>query len=171
VERIVIAGDSMGSALAMSVMLRRREKGLALPGGLVFFCPGFDFSGHSLRRLADEDPDVAQMIEQMRVFADAYLGDHPADDPVVNCLRADLTGMPPMLIQAATGDPQREDAHILNEKARAAGVDSRLELYPVDTHAFQTFWSFLPEAMEAVERGGEFAHAVAAGKLVASRAS
>jgi acetyl esterase/lipase len=69
-----------------------------------------------------------------------------------------------MLIQAATGDPQREDAHVLNERARAAGVDSHLELYPVDTHAFQTFWSFLPEAMQAVERGGDFVRAVAGGK-------
>jgi len=39
-------------------------------------------------------------------------------------------------------------------------VEARLELYPVETHAFQTFWSFLPEAKEALERAGEFIRAI-----------
>ena len=65
-----------------------------------------------------------------------------------------------MLIQAATGDPQREDSHRLAERARAHGVDTRLELYPVETHGFQTFWSFLPEAMEGLAQAGRFVQAV-----------
>jgi acetyl esterase/lipase len=168
-ERVVFAGDSAGCALAMSVVLTRREKGLPLPGGLLFFCPGLDFSGSTLERMATEDEEVALMLKHLKAHADAYLGGHSIDDPIVSSLRADLTGLPPILIQAATGDPQREDAHILNERARAAGVDSQLELYPVETHAFQTFWSFLPEAMQAVERGGEFVRGVASGEVAAAR--
>jgi acetyl esterase/lipase len=61
-----------------------------------------------------------------------------------------------MLIQAATGDPQREEAHLLTERARRHGVRAHLELYPVDTHAFQVFWSFLPEAMEGLSQAGQF---------------
>ena len=67
-----------------------------------------------------------------------------------------------MLIQAATGDPQREDAHRLAERARAHGVDTRLELYPGETHAFQVFWSFLPEAIEGLAHAGRFVHEVTA---------
>jgi acetyl esterase/lipase len=39
-----------------------------------------------------------------------YLAGHPADDRVVCPLNADLTGLPPMLVQAATGDPVLDDA-------------------------------------------------------------
>jgi acetyl esterase/lipase len=44
----------------------------------------------------------------------------------------------------------------LAERAEADGVDVRLQLYPVDAHAFQLFWSFLPEAADAMEAAGTF---------------
>jgi acetyl esterase/lipase len=75
---------------------------------------------------------------------------------VVNPLIADLTGLPPLLIQAGTGDALLEDAHQLTDRARAHGVNSRLELYPISTHDFHLFWSFLPEAGDALEQAGRF---------------
>ena len=48
------------------------------------------------------------------------------------------------------------DANALTDHARAHGVDARLELYPVDAHVFQLFWSFLPEAAEALQAAGLF---------------
>ena len=71
------------------------------------------------------------------------------DYPIVDPLSADLAGLPPMLIQAATGEARVADAKALTSHARAHGVDAQLELYPVDTHAFQVLWSFLPEAADA----------------------
>ena len=38
--------------------------------------------------------------------------------------------------------------------AEEHGVDTRLELCPVEAHAFQLFWSFLPEAADAMEAAG-----------------
>jgi epsilon-lactone hydrolase len=35
-------------------------------------------------------------------------------------------------------------------------VDAKLELYPADTHFFHVFWSFLPEAADALQRAGAF---------------
>ena len=102
------------------------------------------------------------LLEQIRGYVDAYLDGHPPDDPVISPLTADLAGLPPLLIQAATGDPQREDAHRLAERARSHGVEATLELYPVDTHGFQTFWSFLPEAMEGLAQAGRFVREIAA---------
>jgi acetyl esterase/lipase len=155
-ESIVIAGDSSGGGLAMTLLLTLRERGLQLPGGTLLFCPWLDLSGSSLRALVSEEDDAAVLLNETMRCADAYLAGHSVDDPVLNPLTTDLAGLPPMLIQAATGDPQREDAHILAERARLCGVDARLELYPVDTHAFQFFWSFLPEAMEGMEHAGQF---------------
>jgi len=62
-----------------------------------------------------------------------------------------------MLIQAGIGDVMVEDAQRLAEWARSQGVETRLELYPVTTHDFQVFWSFLPEAADALQQAGGFA--------------
>ena len=70
-------------------------------------------------------------------------------------LLGDLAGLPPLLIQGATGDPLG-DARPLHERARTQGVAAELELYPSDAHAFQLFWSFLPEAADALEAAGRF---------------
>ena len=75
-------------------------------------------------------------------------------------LGADLTGLPPLLIQAATGDDRLEDAKALTDRARSQGVDAHLDLYPVDAHVFHLFWSFLPEAAEALQSAGRFARDV-----------
>ena len=60
-------------------------------------------------------------------------------------------------IQGGIGDVMVEDAQRLAERARSHGVETRLELYPVATHDFHVFWSFLPEAADAVQQAGSFA--------------
>ena len=99
------------------------------------------------------------MGEHARTYAESYAGGVPLDDPLLAPLEADLTGLPPLLIQVATGDDQAPDCRRLAERARAHGVDARLALYPGDTHVFHIFWSFLPEAADALREAGEFARA------------
>jgi acetyl esterase/lipase len=86
----------------------------------------------------------------------AYIAGHPLEDPRVSPLLADLTGLPPLLIQYASGDRARPEAEALARDARHAGVDVRAERYAADTHVFQMFWSFLPEAADAVGQAGGF---------------
>ena len=146
-DEIVFCGDSSGGGLVVSVLLTLMRRGLPQPGGAVLMCPWVDLP----LNLQDE------VIETVRRSADAYLGAHPADDPVVSPLTADLTGLPPLLIQAATGDQLLGNANALTDRARDHGVDARLDLYSVDAHVFQLFWSFLPEAAEALQKAGHFA--------------
>ena len=125
----------------------------------MLLCPWVDPASSSTHT---EPLDEArrQGIELTRHFAETYLAGQPIDDPVVSPLRADLTGLGPLLIQAATGDERLGDAHALADLARSHGVDARLELYPIEAHVFQLFWSFLPEAMDALETAGRFAREV-----------
>lgn len=67
-----------------------------------------------------------------------------------------------MLVQSATGDESRPEAEALVEHSRSHGVDARFEIYPADTHQFQVFWSFLPEAAEAVQQIGAFVQQIGA---------
>jgi acetyl esterase/lipase len=156
--RLTLAGDSAGAGLVLSLVLTLKQQGLPLPGGTLMLCPGFRLSFEHDMEMPNGQPGLS--VEQLRGFAESYLGGHPADVPILDPLGADLTGLPPMLIQGGTGDVIVEDAHRLAEHARRHGVDVRLELYPVDTHDFQVFWSFLPEAAEAVQQAGHFAGAI-----------
>jgi acetyl esterase/lipase len=147
-SRIVLAGDSVGGALVCSLLLALREQDAPLPAGAVLLCPGVDLTSD-----AAPTPDDAATLRRTR---DAYLNGHPADDPLVSPIFGDLTGFPPLLVQTATGDFVLEESRQLVERAQAAGVDARLELYPADTHVFHVFWSFLPEAADALSQAGAF---------------
>jgi epsilon-lactone hydrolase len=147
-EQVTISGDSAGGGLVVSVLLTLKQRGLPQPGGGVLMCPWVD-----LAMSLGED-------EGMGRAAAVYLGGHPADDPVASPLGADFRGLPPLLIQAATGDDRLADANALADHARSHDVDARLDLYSVDAHVFQLFWSFLPEAAEALQAAGRFVREV-----------
>lgn len=153
-EQVVLAGDSSGAGLVMSLLLSLVAEDLPMPGGAVLLCPGVDLTGRHLE--PEGVADRADLTEHVRRSRELYLAGHPIDDPVISPLIADLSGLPPLLVQSAIGDATRGEARLLVERARDHGVDARLELYPADTHQFQMFWSFLPEAAEALQQAGAF---------------
>jgi monoterpene epsilon-lactone hydrolase len=152
---LALSGDSSGAHLALSLLTSLGQQELPMPGRVVLLSPGVDFDLRNLSRPSDR-AQPAISVEHLRRFIAMYLAGHPADDPLVSPLSADLAGFPPMLIQAGTGDPVVADAHRLAERARRHGVDVRLDLYPVGAHNFHLFWSFLPEAANAIGEAGRF---------------
>jgi epsilon-lactone hydrolase len=165
-KRIVVAGDSSGGGLVMSLLLALRGQRTPLPGGALLFCPGVDLSGRMMERAVTSGRLMSVTLEQLRHSAEVYLAGHPLDDPIVSPLTTDLAGLPPLLVQAATGDFVLEEARALADRARSHGVDARLELYAVATHVFQIFWSFLPEAADALHEAGRFVREVSAAPAV-----
>lgn len=154
---ITVAGDSAGAGLSLSLMLALRSRGLPLPGRLALLCPWVELDNEVLFAAElEDDPALDLPFTQVRRFVDAYLNGHPGDDPGVNAMAADLTGLPPMLIQSAAGDPLTWGARRLVAHAQQYGVDTRLQLYPGSSHLFHLYWSFLPEAAEAIEQVGSF---------------
>jgi epsilon-lactone hydrolase len=163
--RVTVAGDSAGAGLVLSLLLTLGHQGLQMPGAAVLLCPWIDISA------ADRDGLPAELDRIRHMSSRHYLAGHPADDPVICPLNADLTGLPPMLVQAATGDPVLNDATRLVDRAVEHGVDARFELFAVDTHDFHIFWSFLPEAASAMRQAGRFARETRLGSAGASKAS
>jgi monoterpene epsilon-lactone hydrolase len=170
-DRIIVAGDSAGGGLVMSLLLTLRRDREPTPGGAVLLCPWLDLRLRHTTIPGAAGPIDAPMATDAEISrcVEAYLGDHPADDPIVDPLAADLTGLPPLLIQAATGDARVADAEALAVRAREHGVEARLDLYPVEAHAFQLFWSFLPEAADAFEAAGGFIRELTARSVSSSR--
>jgi acetyl esterase/lipase len=149
--RVIVAGDSSGCGLVLSLLLSLRQQDLPRPAGAVLFCPWVDLQP------VGRDRPPHQLDDIRDAAAGLYLAGHPADDPLLSPLTADLAGLPPLLIQAATGDPLLDEARQLADHAADCGVDARFELFSVDTHDFHIFWSFLPEAAQALRQAGQFA--------------
>jgi acetyl esterase/lipase len=158
---ITVMADSSGSGLVMSMLDRLRTSGKTMPGRVVLLCPWVDLECRFLDTETEIDPQSRMIRDTVDMCVPTYLNGHPDDDPAVNALHADLTGLPPMLVQAGTGDFLLRDARELVARARDHGVDARLELYPATTHVFHLFWSFLPEAATALERAADFVNAPA----------
>jgi epsilon-lactone hydrolase len=158
-QDVVLAGDTSGAGLAFSLLLRLKAGGRPLPARCALFTPYVDISAAAPDALPDAPAPSA--TRQGAAWGVArYLDGHPVDDPLLDPLHADLRGLPPMLIQAAAGDEGLPDAERLAEHARSHGVDVRLEIYPVAAQSFQLYWSFLPEAADAIARFGEYARGV-----------
>jgi acetyl esterase/lipase len=83
----------------------------------------------------------------------AYLphGTDPTD-PEVNVLHADLTGLPPMFVQVGGAEAILDESERLAGRARAAGVEVRLDVFAGLLHTFQMAAGRAPEADDAIRR-------------------
>jgi monoterpene epsilon-lactone hydrolase len=150
-SKIVVAGDSAGGGLTLSTLLAIRDRGLPRPAGAVMIAPWVDLlaTGESIRTNARSDDVVVPDNGENRL-AHAYMGGAPLDTPLASGLYADLAGLPPMLIQASAIEVLLDDAVRLDAKARAAGVDSTLQLWDGLPHVWHLF-KVLPETREAFD--------------------
>ena len=102
------------------------------------------------------DVDVRQDPAGTAWCARQYLDGADPRAPYASPLYADLAGVPPLYIQAGNWDILADDSHRLAERARAAGVDVRLDVFPEMLHAFQMWAGNVPEADDAVVRIGAY---------------
>jgi monoterpene epsilon-lactone hydrolase len=150
---VAFAGDSTGGWLAITVQLRARDQGLPLPAAAMLLSPAVDMeaSGESFAANSGKDPFFQR--ELVLGLIRAFLGEAASPrDPLVNPLYADLTGLGPLYIQAGGDETLLDDARLLDEHARKAGVDARLDVFPGMLHTFQMAAGRAPEADDAIRR-------------------
>lgn len=154
-EQIAIGGDSAGGNLSLVGCLRIIELGLLAPAALVCFSPATDFTGEQMHEPHAGDPLIhPSWIEQA---ADLYCpADLPRNDPGMSPVFADLSQLPPTLIQVGEDELLLNDSLRLAERAKAAGVNVRLERYPGLWHVFQAHVGMLRTADYAIARVAAF---------------
>jgi acetyl esterase/lipase len=154
-DRIMIAGDSAGGALALSLALALKQRGAPAPAGLLLISPVTDDSlgGASLTTRRRTDPMIRKgWLEQgLRWYRAAS---HPAP---LHPLKADLRGLPPMLIQAGDQEVLLSDSTRLAEHATACGVPCRLEVHAARWHVFHLQAFYLCSAQDALRTLASFA--------------
>lgn len=157
-KKIVILGDSMGGYLSISTLLRLRDSGLPLPAAAVCISPVTDptCSGETMKINAKSDALLSPQF--MWTVMAHYVQKHDLADPCLSPLTADLSGLPPMLIQAGEGEILLDDARRFSERAKAAGADVTLEVWPSMWHDWHVCVPGLDEANQAIARTAQFIH-------------
>jgi epsilon-lactone hydrolase len=153
---LVVAGDSAGGGLTLACVLALRDRGHDLPAAAVALSPWVDLADcdHTASPLALIDPIIH--AEGLARMAGLYAGGADRTDPLLSPARADLTGLPPLLIQVGEAEVLLPESQRLAEAAEAAGVDVALDVWPEMPHVWQVFAGRVPEATEAVEGIGRF---------------
>jgi acetyl esterase/lipase len=135
-DRIVVGGSSAGAHLAVTAMLRMRDRydytdfaGASLTYGF------FDLSlTPSVRNWGDRM--LVMNTDLCRWFADVYAAGADLNDPDVSPMYADLTGLPPALFIVGTLDPLLDDSLLLASRWTAAGSATELMVVPGAAHGF-----------------------------------
>ncbi len=155
--RMAIMGDSAGGGLTVAVQVALRDRGIRMPACSVPISPWVDLEGigETIKTKAAEDPMVE--LEGLQWFAGLYAAGADMHDPLLAPLYADLSGLPPMLIQVGTAEILLSDATRLAEKARAAGVDVTLEQWENMPHVWHLFAPMLSEGGDAIAKLGHWA--------------
>ncbi|MFD7608699.1 alpha/beta hydrolase [Streptomyces mirabilis] len=153
----VFAGDSAGGGLTVTTCLAARDAGLPMPATIVAFSPGLDGTrtGESIDTKASIDPFFTR--EGLEHTGAMYRAGQDPHQPMLSpATLADLTGFPPMLLQAGTNEMLLDDSTRMATRARDAGVDVILDITADVPHVFQAFTGVLDEADEALDRAALF---------------
>jgi epsilon-lactone hydrolase len=156
---IAVAGESAGAGLAAALLLALKHAGLPQPTAAVLMSPWADLtlSGDSISGKAALDPALTP--EGLARRAADYLGNSDPAAELVSPIFADLTGLPPLLIQAGSHEILLDDATRLATHAAAADVAVTLEATPGVPHVFQGFAAILDEGDTALTGAGKFLRA------------
>jgi epsilon-lactone hydrolase len=155
-SRIIVAGDSAGGGLALALLLAVRDAKDQLPAAAVLFSPWTDLAATGNSIIANDAADALFFGAWVARTARHYLGDTPATDPLVSPVYADLTGLPPLLIQVSDSEVLLDDSRRVAENARQAGVEATLQIWPALPHDWQMFAPILPEARAALRDAAAF---------------
>jgi acetyl esterase/lipase len=150
---LVVGGESAGGNLATALLLKAREDGLPQPAGLYLLSPWLDMTttGESYQKVGARDLIITR--EGIDMAAAAYLGGKPHNS-LTSPVRADLSGLPPTLIQVGAEEVLLSDSLTFANHAAMAGADVKLHVWPEMPHAWPLFHVLIRAGLAAVDEAG-----------------
>jgi acetyl esterase/lipase len=155
-RQLVIAGDSAGGGLCMSLLLSLRDQGIPLPAAAVLFSPFVDLAATGESARTNSARCAMFTADSFGRAAQFYVGKGDRCAPLASPLYADLSGLPPLLIHVGAEETLLDDSRRLAERARLAGVKVELKIWPSVPHVWQLFHSWIPEGRGSLREAGMF---------------
>lgn len=156
-KNIVVAGDSAGGGLGLALCLYLRDNNMPMPKSIITMSAWTDLTctGESYEKNFDIDPVFGGTKDSV-VFQNEYYRDDNPDNPYISPVFGDYEGFPPMLMQVGECEMLLSDTITVSEKAKAAGVDVAIHIYPGMFHIFQKGMNMYPESKMAWDEVGRF---------------
>jgi epsilon-lactone hydrolase len=166
---IAFAGESAGGGLAIATLVNARDHGLPLPAAALVMSPYVDLtlSGATMETKRAVDPLLSP--EALRARVSDYTAGHDAALGLISPVFAEVSSLPPLIIQAGTHEVLLDDAVRLAQRASTADVEVTLDITPRVPHVFQAYHPILDEAAAALDRAGRLlsAHLASAERIAA----
>lgn len=162
-KHLVLAGDSAGGGLAVSTLIRLRDLGLTLPAGAALFSPWTDLTDASGSWARRAKAEVTLTAPALHLAAGQYVGTQDLRTPLASPTFAELSGLPPLLIQAGGDELLLNDIQAFADRLMTSNVAVQLEIWPGMFHVWQMMASVMPEARRAISQAGRFLHQISDG--------
>lgn len=158
-SKIAFAGESAGGAMVVSVMVAAKSKGLPLPavGSSISPWANLEHTGASMSNREGLDPLNSKPV--LDILARAFLGGTLANHPLASPVFADVTGLPPILVQIGENELMLSDAMRLANHLADNRVRVNLEVWPGMFHAWHFYAGMLAEGQQALESSVRFIEA------------
>lgn len=159
-DRIVLSGISAGGGLVLGVLMALRDAGLPMPAGAVALSPVADLVALTNRTGSsgfNASRDAVISVDSSENMCEMYVGSSPdaRAHPYVSPALGDFTGLPPLYFQVGSTEILLDQSTRCAEKARAAGVNADVEIWPDMGHGWQCM-QYLPESKRAIARISDF---------------
>ncbi len=151
-----LAGESAGGNLALALMLAARDRGIPLPDAACLFSPVTDLMAEGGSRQSNSARDAMFTARSIPDVAPLYVGAGDPRTPLASPVYGDPKGLPPLLFHVGDREILRDDSVRMVERARAAGVEASLRVFPVVAHAWQFADGVLPEAKASLDEAAAF---------------
>lgn len=150
-HRLIFAGDSAGGNLALALLLATRGSKLPLPALAVALSPPTDFAADPIGNW-EFDWIEKRMLTQ---WADWFCDRSEHRNPLVSPIWADLSGLPPIYLQAGRAEILYESIQAFADRAQQQGADIVLESWQHMNHDFQLFGRDSPQSAAALRMIGQ----------------
>jgi monoterpene epsilon-lactone hydrolase len=147
-QNIVVAGDSAGGNLVITMLMKLRDSGNSLPSAAACLSPVTDLTPKDNLRKGFKDPLISP--KAAKFYSQSYVGNNDAHNPLISPVFGNLRGLPPLLVHAGEDEILRDDAERIAGLAESVGVDVRLEIYPRMWHVWQLNLA-LPQAIQSLD--------------------
>jgi epsilon-lactone hydrolase len=157
-QNIASVGHSIGGNFAISLALRLRDSGAALPGAILSISPWVDMTLTNPTIDSNSDADKLLSRALLEMFRALWLDDTGVkwNDRRVTLLAADLSGLPPIAIYYGTDELLAGEAKELARRAQEAGNDVLIRSVPAGQHSFIVGAGHVPEVDDAITEMGSW---------------
>jgi acetyl esterase/lipase len=154
-DRIIIAGDSAGGNLTLSLLVALKAAGDPMPAGAVCIAPWTDL-GNSGKSMTENEPYDLIDMRSAELWSRWYCGGADPRDPRISPDPAGMAAMPPVYIQIGTADILIDQVREFCTRAQEAGADLKLDIWENMPHDFQGYGEDEVASREALAKIGEF---------------